>query len=342
VAADAPLAARAWMWATLAASVIPPAVGWIAAPAASGVPSVGLAWLLFVGSSVHVTATAWLFAAPEFGRLPSLRRVRFGWVPLGLVGGSSALAVVLPPATFGWILVPFFGWQFVHYQRQNLGIVALVATALGIASPSAAERDALRLAGYAGALGLLAHPALLALHRFSSVGAAFAMAAIGFAAAAVRGAVAVARRPAGQRPAGFVAAYLMALLFFLPVFVFRAPYAAVGGLVIAHGLQYLLLVGLVASGGRPGIDRLVALAFMVAAGLIAALLLSGASHLHDAAAGARGLYGAYLGVVMSHFVIDGGVWRLRDPVSRRFLSAQVPFLVAPATDGSGADILSGR
>jgi hypothetical protein len=40
--------------------------------------------------------------------------------------------------------------------------------------------------------------------------------------------------PAG-RPAGLAVSYLMALLFVLPVFVFTSPYAAVGGLTIAHG-----------------------------------------------------------------------------------------------------------
>ncbi len=72
--------------------------------------------------------------------------------------------------------------------------------------------------------------------------------------------MALLRRRAADRPAGFCAMYLMALLFSLPIFVFRSPYAAVGGMTIAHGFQYLLLVGLVAAGNRRGTARLLGVA----------------------------------------------------------------------------------
>ncbi len=109
------------------------------------------------------------------------------------------------------------------------------------------------------------------------------------------------------------------------MFAFSSPYAAIGGLTVAHGLQYLLLVGLVAAGpARPGlILRLLALANIA---LIGGAALSAASHLHDAAAPGRILFGAYLGVVMAHFVIDAGLWRMRDPLARAFLITHLPFL----------------
>jgi len=37
--------------------------------------------------------------------------------------------------------------------------------------------------------------------------------------------------------------------------------------------------------------------------------------------------GASLGAVMAHFVVDGGLWRLREEFPRSFLGARVPFLV---------------
>ena len=52
-----------------------------------------------------------------------------------------------------------------------------------------------------------------------------------------------------------------------------------------------------------------------------------ASHLHAAGPGGRLLSGAYLGAVMAHFVIDAGLWRLRDPFPRQFLASHVPYLV---------------
>jgi len=136
--------------------------------------------------------------------------------------------------------------------------------------------------------------------------------------------------------------YLISLGFFLPVFAFRSPYAAVGGMTIAHGLQYLLLLGLVAAGRRRAAGRALRLAVLANIALAGGAVLSAASHLHGAAAAAGRLaFGAYLGAVMAHFVIDASLWRLRDPFPRAFLAARVPGLLpgrSPAADGSSADI----
>jgi hypothetical protein len=40
----------------------------------------------------------------------------------------------------------------------------------------------------------------------------------------------------------------------------------------------------------------------------------------------------YLGVVMAHFVIDAGLWRLWDAFPRRFLTARMPYLLRPTMD----------
>jgi len=53
------------------------------------------------------------------------------------------------------------------------------------------------------------------------------------------------------------------------------------------------------------------------------------------------VFGGYLGAVMAHFVIDAGLWRMRDPLARRFVSAHLPYLVpaplaAPPAAGPAA------
>jgi hypothetical protein len=132
----------------------------------------------------------------------------------------------------------------------------------------------------------------------------------------------------------------------LPVFLFESPYAAVGGMTIAHGLQYLLLVGLVAAGSSQGPRRLLPVAVFCNVALIGGAALNAASHLHAGDAPARLLFGASLGIAMAHFVIDAGIWRLRDPVPRRLLATYLPYLVprqpapaqASAGDRSASDI----
>lgn len=119
-------------------------------------------------------------------------------------------------------------------------------------------------------------------------------------------------------------------------------------MTVAHGMQYLLLVGLVAGSGKSGPPRLAKLALLANIALIGGAALSAASHLHDAAPVGRLVFGAYLGIVMAHFVLDAGLWRLRDPLTRKFLAGRLPYLIpaqragnktiVPVTDPSSSDI----
>jgi hypothetical protein len=149
-----------------------------------------------------------------------------------------------------------------------------------------------------------------------------------FVSGVALGLYALARRE--RRTAGLVTVYLISLMFFAPVFLFHSPYAAVAGLTIAHGYQYLLIVGLVAGAPRIGRPSLVGLALMLGIAVLGGLALNYASHLHGSPQSfERALYGAYLGAVMAHFVIDAGLWRLRDEFPRRFLGGSLPYLLRP-------------
>ena len=313
------------------------------APPASAAPGRGLAWLLFVGSSVHVASTGWLYTLPEVRGYAGQRPARLVALPVALILASAAAAAVLPAAALAWGLLLYYAWQFFHFQKQNLGLAAVAASSRRVASLRPAERRAIMIAGYAGIAGLIAHPGLLQL-RIVPPGLAwlYPAAATVFAGAVRAGLAATARRSGGDRSLSFSVVYLISLGFFLPVFVFRSPYAAVGGMTIAHGLQYLLLLGLVAAGRRRAAGRALRLAVLANIALAGGAALNAASHLHGAAAAAGRLaFGAYLGAVMAHFVIDASLWRLRDPFPRAFLAARAPGLLpgrSPAADGSPADI----
>jgi hypothetical protein len=302
----------------------------VMAPSGSAPAGRGLGWLLFVGSSVHVAGTGWLYTLDDVRSHALAHKVRYVWAPVGLVVGAAAAAAAVPPAGFAWLLAPYFAWQFVHFQKQNLGMAALAASSRGLTGLQPPERRALAVAGWAGVAGLAARPGLLQLRIDPGLGAGFPVAVAVFAGAVILGAAMLARRSRRDRPVGFCVVYLTSLCFSLPVFVFRSPYAAIAGMTIAHGLQYLLLVGLVAAGGQRGKGRLLRLAALGNVALIGGGALNLASHLHGGDAVARCVFGAYLGVVMAHFVIDAGLWRLRDPFPRQFLSSRVPYLFARA------------
>jgi hypothetical protein len=124
-------------------------------------------------------------------------------------------------------------------------------------------------------------------------------------------------------------------------------------MTIAHGLQYLLLMGLVAAGDPgpgAGPGRFLPLAALTSIALAGGAILSVTSDLRESAPLTRSLFGCFLGAVMAHFVIDAGLWRLRDRFPRLFLESRVPYLVpsrrpasvSPATDPSVTDIRSER
>ena len=256
VVASLPLAAgRRWVWAAVGVTLGTPLAAIGLAPAASASPTRALSWLLFVAASVHVASTGWLFSLADVRRRAARRPGRFIWAPFGLVVSAAFVAAATAPATMRWIVLLFFAWQFWHFQKQNVGMVALAASAYGVVSPRPAERRAVMVAGAAGIVGLLARPGLLQLPLRSPIGALFVPALVVFAAAVGWGVAALARRPAPERPLGFVATLTSSLVFVAPIFAFGAPYAAVGGMTIAHGGQYLLLLAAMAWSGDPGVAR---------------------------------------------------------------------------------------
>jgi hypothetical protein len=327
-----------WLVGTTCLTVLPILAAVALAPASGSSPSVALVWLLFVGSSAHVGATAWFYTVPEVRTHVSRHRTRYLWVPGLLVLGSVVAVAMLPDDDVLRLLLAYFAWQFFHFQKQNLGLAALAARAEGVARLSSFERWSLTTAGLGGIAALVGHPRLLQIDQHSLVAARFSptfaglfiLGATTFLGATATGIVALLRRPPHDRPTSFVVVYLVSLLFFLPVFCFHSPYAAVAGLTIAHGLQYLLLMGLISGISTDQAPARVGLLIFVNIALVLGLALNQASHLHGSTSFlGKSLFGAYLGVVMAHFVVDAGLWRLRDEFPRTFLTKRLPYLLAP-------------
>jgi hypothetical protein len=338
----APRGARVWLAGTLALTAGSVAAAIALAPARSAPAPEGLAFLLFVGSSVHVASTGWFYCAAEVRAHMHTHRGRYVWGPLALITGAGAIALLLPQPVLDWLLLPYFGWQFFHYQKQNLGIAALAAASRRVAPLTRGERRALTAAGLAAVSGLLARPAQLQLGVRPVLQPLFPVALLAFAVAVTAGCWCLSRRARSQRPASFCAVYLTSLAFGLPVFVFSSPYASVAGMTIAHGLQYLLLMSLVAAGGGRGRARILPLAALANVALLGGAALSVASDQLADTGPMRILFGVFLGAVMAHFVIDAGLWRMRADFPRAFLRARLPYLVPAAVPLAGPAAVPGR
>jgi hypothetical protein len=314
-----------WSVALLTAS--PLILAGFFAPKGSGHPAVGLAFLLFIGSSVHVASTSWLMTLGEVRQKIRRSPYRYIVAPAALIATASILAASLSTSTMSWLLLSYFGWQFFHFQKQNLGMSALSASSSRVPPLTKLERQTLTLSGVFAIAGLLSRPEVLQTNLGYRIGSLFDSAGVLLLATAVLGTCNVLRRPLADRSPGFVAVYVMSLLFGARIFLFTSPYAAVGGMVAAHGLQYLYLLGVLCRGGAGGTARIRAVGVLANVALIGGIVLSSMSHLHSEGPALRVLFGAYLGVVMSHFVVDAGIWRLRDPESRALVRNRATFLL---------------
>ena len=323
--------ARAWLAGTVLLTVGAFVAAVALTPTAGASPVAPLVWLLFVGSSMHVASTGWFATVPEVRAHATAHPRRYLVAPIALVVTSAVVAAVTSPGSLRWLLLGFFAWQFFHFQKQNLGLAAIAGVSSGAGSLRGPERRAITVAGVAGIVALVSHPELLQVAVDPRLRWVFPAAALVFAGATVAGVHAMSRREPHERSGALLAVYAMSLLFFLPVFVFRSPYAAVAGLTVAHGLQYLLLMLLLARGGVSGSARTRSIVLLVDIALIGGLALNLFSHQHDGSPVARALFGVYLGAVMTHFVVDAGLWRLRDAFPRQLLGRRVPELVAQAS-----------
>src|SRR5215469_4246320 len=127
VAAHRARAARAWLWSSVLLTGGAIAAAIILAPPAGASPVRALSWLLFTGSPVHVASTGWLFTLPAVRDYARQHKLRCVWIPVCLIGVTAVAAAAISPAVFQWLLLPYFSWQFYHYQKQNIGMAALAA-----------------------------------------------------------------------------------------------------------------------------------------------------------------------------------------------------------------------
>ncbi len=322
-----------WVMVVVTGSALLGAI--VLSPSSSAEPSRLLAWTLFLGSSVHVASSAW-FATQRDVRAHAITDDRRGlvWAPLLLVLTAVIIGGLLPASLLGWILLGFFVWQFHHFQKQNFGLLVLFAVSNSVGNPRLAERRAIVAAGLCGIAALIANPTLLQLHLYRPIINLRLIALAAYGIVLLAGSSALLHRPRIARPPSYCAMYATGLLFPLPIFVFTSPYAAVGGMTIAHGLQYLILMALVALGGKLTTDGRRELLRLCVIGLVGGALLSFGSHLHlSATPSLRSVFGLYAGLVCAHFLVDARLWRLSRPFPRAFLGSRLTFLT-PVTSGN--------
>jgi hypothetical protein len=293
-------------------------------PDTSAAPAI-LTTLVFVGANFHVAATSWFYTdKPMWDHFRSHPR-RYLIAPGALIAGGAVLFHFIDPAQRGYLLIGFFGWQLWHYQKQNLGLVSFVAAGTDRVPLSAWERRTLALSAIAGILGFfklysVGLPGLSVVFSWAhDVGAGlYVLSPLAFV-------VALHKNPKLRANGPRLACLALGMLFFLPTFLFSDWISATLSYAVAHGLQYLVFMGFVAV-GRP--NPIASLVMLVGLGILGGLALNAAVLASDWPGFGYGhaAFGAFLGAVMAHFVLDAGLWRLREPFQRKYMRQRFHFI----------------
>lgn len=288
----------------------------IAAHHTGQVDTVPVATLGVVFGAAHVALTGLFYGDPEFRPVLTADRRRFLLAPPAAVAAGVAVFTLGPRPLQVAVLFAVQVWQIHHFTRQNLGVFSLYARARGGASLSAEERRVFDLTGYAGMCGTVQ----VAVAGFEVPGAGvFTTAGLAFLAAAV--VLVVRLRP---MPSWRLAGLAIAIGFYLPLFLYRPTLlVAVGAYGFAHGAQYVAMMIHLRGGRRsPWLWVLAVAAMLVLVGF----------PLRWAGQQPYGLvFGLYTGLVVSHFVIDAGAWKMREAGPRRYVTGRLPWLARQPT-----------
>lgn len=281
--------------------------------------------LTFVGANFHVAATAWFYTDTSMSVHFRANPWRYFIAPCLLIAGSALLFQFAPRVVRSWALGVFFCWQLWHYQKQNVGLLSFIGAGTDGVSVSAWERRTLALAAVAGIAGFFSLYSI-GLRDLSPV-FRFAHQAGGFIYLLVPVAfcISLAKSPALRRNRLRLTCFAFSALFFLPTFLFSDWISATLSYAVAHGLQYLVFMGFV-SIGRP--NPVASLVMLLGLATLGALALNAAILAPDWSDVSYGfaLYGAFLGTVMTHFVLDAGLWRLREPFQRSYMREKFYFV----------------
>jgi hypothetical protein len=136
----------------------------------------------------------------------------------------------------------------------------------------------------------------------------------------------------------------VAAVFFVPMYLSTNINVAFLSYAITHGIQYELMVALLAWQERtdtsPGTHwwfrwPLVTYGGLLVAGGLLNTHTETLSHLQFVATSPLftalkdGVLGLLLGFTMAHFVIDAGMWRLRQTLARAYLTHRLAWLLPP-------------
>ena len=321
-------------------------------PATGGLAGIKTVFL-FLGTA-HVPATLFFYSDKTFRGVIKQHRLRYIAVPILLIVTTGVLFAVLNATGQALLLLTYWAWQAFHYGRQNIGVYAFASIAESGIAPLRSEKLAIDLGTILGILGtfkiLGATTAPTFLHQhFDLLYKAGAAAFIGVAAFSL-----VVYFKFFQRTTLLKTLFFFtSVFFFLPVFLSTQMNVAFLSYAIAHGLQYLVFMGIVSAKATDG-EQSRAFSYRGIVTLSVLILVAGFVfwRVGDLASFgvikssatlsfvANFLFGAVLGATMSHFVVDASAWKLSLAPQRAYISKRFDFIFNKTRPAAAPEDLS--
>jgi hypothetical protein len=308
--------------ATAAPLIALPFYGTIPTPAQGPLTSLVLVLTVVTGYG-HVLSTLWFGADPDYAPVVKAHRWRMV-ASLALIPVAVGAIAFADRAVSAWLYAGFLVWQAHHYNRQNYGVLSFAAANDGLGPLPRDVGLVVNLTTVAGAVGMVTLPSIyhrglpLLPFQIAPVVLASRWAAIACFVAAAGVITRLLWRNMRLRRSPTVVLFLgLSGVFFLPSLLTGAPQVAFWPYAMAHGAQYLVIMGVTARRASPAWPRIAGIAAAAAGvGAVAFRL--------PTLVVAQG----YTGVVVWHFLADARLWRLRDPSIRAIVHRRFDFLFA--------------
>ena len=299
----------------------------LAAPARdSGTSMDDIFRLLLLASTMHVGLTSYFYLDSEY-RHHALQHSGFYIIlPATIILASGLITWQFAKNGTTYLLLFYHAWLLFHYGRQNYGVLAFTSIATKSGRPLLSERISLHLAPIGGIIGAHAVFAPFSDSIFSSfVDLSFKL-GIALTILAVLLALFAAFQHIAARASPWRSFFIVLLsLFYVPTFFFGNYFQAVMGYAISHALQYFVFMFFLAAGNTRRNPARSIIALVVGTFIVWGLILLMRE---------RSIWGpvepfivgAATGLIMWHFVLDAGFWKLSKPWHRARVQERYDFL----------------
>jgi hypothetical protein len=302
----------------------------------------GLLALAFLGGS-HVFITFWFYLdGSAHKHVFSLRKAYYYVLPIAIMAATSVVYTLLSTPNRMYFYAVFALSAQWHHSRQNIGVYSFLSQSWKLGPVSQIEKNVISLSWLGGVCaGLrwyqlpIAQPDVLDAIYWIGVAcylAVFVMA--GYVA------LKACREHRHMLKAGL---FLGLCAFFLPALLFTNAGAA-ASFGAAHAVQYYIFLWYVMYREPAGIAKRFSLPTTKAGWLVAIVvaaawpfaILFGLSYAYTSAATAVGtgfdntvdaaLFGVIMGWVITHYVVDAGIWKMGNKQVREYHAEQFAFL----------------